>query len=111
MAGFQGRRLLATVAQVEALRLRLTGPSPVEARLDAASLAGGQGYVVIADLVPGSYSLQVDALGAGNAVLGTKREAASVSAGVTTAVAVNLQLDPETVAAQTGGLQALITLR
>jgi hypothetical protein len=104
------RRLTATFDDVEALRLKLSGPSPVEARVPAAGLAERQGAIAIGDLAPGSYTLRLDALSESDQIIGTQSVPATVTAGVTTLIDVTLKLEPTVLPAQGGGAQIQLTI-
>ncbi|MDB5100986.1 MAG: hypothetical protein JWM80_5407 [Cyanobacteria bacterium RYN_339] len=107
VAGLGGYHVAATTTQVTSLRVTLSGgplATAVVQTVSAASLSGGHGTIVFADLPPGTVTVTIEALDAAGLVVGTKTASAPIANGSTAVVAVALQLDATHVAAAVGAI-------
>lgn len=89
------RRLTALAADVD--RLEVHAVSGTASRMESigrAAFASGAASLTLADLVPGSYSVRIAALDAGGRTIGRRTLVASVSAGRTTDLDVDIPLAP-----------------
>jgi hypothetical protein len=107
----QGRTLLATVADVSLYRITLTGnglSSPIMQTAPAPAGSNGKVSTIFDDLVPGVYTVTVEALDAAGHVIGTTTETVTVVRGKCTVVSLHLKLDPTYVDNRNGSVQVLI---
>jgi sugar lactone lactonase YvrE len=115
----QGRRIQATVADVEKVVVTVTpqGGSPVSKTVLKAAITGGQTSVTFDGLPPGNATVTITAFDAAGVNIGSTSQQATIAVGQVATVDVGLQLNPSFVAggstgggASTGGLTANVAL-
>jgi streptogramin lyase len=109
----QGRKLLATVADVATYRLTVTGGSlsaPLVKTCAAPSGSNGKVSALFDELEPGTYTVMVEALDAAGQVIGSASQSAEVKKGKCTVVSLHVKLDPTYVDNRHGSVQVQITV-
>jgi hypothetical protein len=105
--GLGGYHVAATVSQVTTLHVTLTGgglAAPLSKDLSTASLAAGKGTVTFDNIPAGAFSIEIKALDAAGASLGTSVGTTTVTGGQTAVVAVSLQLNATHVTSSNGAV-------
>lgn len=101
------RKLMATVAEVAALKVTISGgplAAPRTQTVAAAALAAGKGTVAFDAVPAGSVAVSIQALDAAGAKIGEQTSSATVARGQTAVVAVTLKLQDTHVASENGNL-------
>jgi hypothetical protein len=107
------RAVAAVLADVAFYRITLSGnglPSPRVKQCAAPANANGKVSARFDDLAPGTYTLQVEALDAAMAVLGSDARPGTVTPGLCTYIDLHIKLQPTLVSPTTGSLGARVTV-